>query len=243
MDFCPIAHAKAYPFHIPDGSYVMGRDGWQPLDGPVDTRGRHAVIASGSNASPDRLRNKYADHPDLLDDTIPVVRAQLHEFDCVYSAHVAAYGSIPATLAHITGAVADVFVTWLTDGQLARMHETEQMGVNYDFAKLSGLTLISERDEGYTSAYAYISRRGCLNRNGTPVPLAATTAKGRQGLAMTQEEVLDFARTKIAPHTDYEEFIRQQIECTITRAERSDALSADALHHGWAAVSVLTKHP
>lgn len=239
MDFCPIAHAKAYPFHIPDGSYVMGRDGWKPLNAPAETRGRHAVIASGSNASPDRLLNKYADRPDLLDDTIPVVRAQLHEFDCVYSAHVAAYGSIPATLAHVNGAVADVFVTWLTDGQLERMHETEQMGVNYDFAKLSGIKLICEGDIGFTAAHAYISRRGCLNRGGKPIPLAATSAKGRQGIAMTQTEVLDYAREKIAPEADYEAFIRDQIECAITRAERSDALCADALPHGWKSVSVV----
>lgn len=239
MDMCPITHAKAYPFEIPEGSYVMQRGGWRPLDAPADTRNRHAVIASGSNASPQRLAAKFTDHPDLLDDAIPVVRAKLHDFDAVYSAHIAGYGSIPATLAHVNGAVADVFVTWLTDAQLERMHETESVGVNYDYARLSGLHLLCEGDQGFTTAHAYISRRGCLNRGGTPIPLAATRTEGRQGLAMTQEEVLEFARAKTAPEQTLEDFIRSHIECPDTRARRSDKLSADALPHGWSGVSVL----
>lgn len=239
MDMCPITHAKAYPFEIPQGSYVMQRGGWRPLDAPADMRDRHAVIASGSNASPQRLAAKFTDHPGLLDDTIFVVRATLHDFDTVYSAHVAGYGSIPATLAHVPGAVADVFVTWLTDAQLARMHETEAVGVNYDYARLSGLHLLCEGDRGFTTAHAYISRRGCLNRGGKPIPLAATRTVGRQGLAMTQEEVLEFARAKIAPRDTLQDFIAKQIECSVTRAQRSEALSADALPHGWGGVAVL----
>lgn len=240
MDFCPIAHAKAYPFAIPDRSYVLDRDGWRFADGAPDVRGRHAVIASGSNASPDRLRNKYGPFPHLLDAPIPVTRARLHEFDAVYSAHFSDYGSIPATLAHVPGAVADVFVTWLTDAQLDRMHDTEQMGVNYDYAKLTGIQLLCENDAGFTSAHAYISRKGCLNRGGWPIPLAATRAEGRQGVAMTQEEVLEYARMKLAPQEDYEDFIRRQIDCAITRAERTAALSKDALPHGWSSLSIMT---
>lgn len=240
MDFCPISHAKAYPFNIPEDSYVIGPEGYHPLEGPVDTTGRHGVIASGSNASPERLGAKFADFPDMLSETIPVVRAQLHDFDTVYSAHVASYGSIPATLAHIPGAVADVFITWLTNAQLVRMHETENTGVNYDFVKLTGIKLICGGDRGRTSAYAYMSRRGCLNRKGEPVPLAATHAQGRQGRAMTQAEVLDFARLKTAPEVDYDTFIREQINCPLTRDARTKALSQDALHHGWSSLTVVS---
>lgn len=172
MEKCPVTHAKAYPFHIPDDSYVLGKDGWRPVNDPADThehtQGRHAVIASGSNASPDRLAIKFADHAHLLSDPIPVTQAQLHDFDSVYSAHFSGYGSIPATLAHAPGAMAEVFVTWLTDAQLNRMHETEAVGVNYDFVKLTDIRLLNEYGGGFTQAHAYMSKRGCLNKDGEP---------------------------------------------------------------------------
>jgi len=245
MDNCPVTHAKAYPFRLPEGSYVLDRDGWRPIDGdenaPAFPSDRVAVIASGSNASPDRLADKFAGHADLLESPVFVERARLDDFDAVYSAHISSYGSIPATLAHVPGAVADVFVTWLTEGQLARMHETEAVGVNYDFAKLGGIHLHCETSGAFTSAHAYISKRGCLSHRGQPVPLAATNAKGRQGRAMTQAEVLDYARTLIAPRSDIDIFIRQHIECSDTRAQRTKWLGDIALHHGWPNVTVMAE--
>lgn len=57
---------------------------------------------------------------------------------------------------------------------------------------------------------------------------------------MTQEEVLDFARSQIAPHENADSFIRAHIECADTRAQRTKHLSRNALDHGWSAVTVLT---
>lgn len=234
-----IQHAKAYPFGIPENSYVLDRDGWRPLEGEFCNAGRHAVIASGSNASPERLMAKYADHPHLLDEPIVVTRGQLHDFDAVYSAHFTSYGAIPATLAHAPGAIADVFVTWLTDAQLERMHETEAVGVNYVFAKLSRIHLLCGCGGGMTTAHAYISKRGCLNKGGNPVPLAALNTEHRQWRAMTQVEVLDYARSLIAPTEETDTFIRQHIDCPDTRAERTQQISQDALGLGWSGVTVV----
>lgn len=239
MQDCPVAHAKAYPFTIPKGSYILERDGWRALGGGTHLKGRHAVIASGSNASPERLLAKYAGHASLLDNPIPVMRAQLHDFDAVYSAHISSYGSIPATLAYAPGTVANVFVTWLNDAQLARMHETEAVGVNYDFVKLSGIRLLCESDAGLTTAHAYLSKRGCLNKNGQPISLAAFGTEGRQWGAMSQAEVLEFARTRLAPQEDADGFIRQHIDCTDTRAARTQHLAQDALHLCWSGTKVI----
>ena len=239
MDICPIQHAKAYPFDIPQGSYVLDAQGWRPLSNAPELRARHAVIASGSNASPDRLQAKYADHPNLLDAGIPVMRAQLHDFDSVYSAHIASYGAIPATLAYAPGSEADVFVTWLTDAQLARMHQTEAVGVNYDFVKLSGIRLLCDNGAGMTTAHAYISKRGCLNKDGSPVPLAALNTAGRQWRAMTQSEALDFARSQTAPNEEPDTFIRQHIDTASVRTERTEKLTQTALPFGWSAVTVM----
>lgn len=239
MDMCPIQHAKAYPFLIPEDSYVLEPDGWFPLTRVPPLKGRHAVIASGSNASPERLHAKFAEHPHLLAPGIPVLRAQLHDFDAVYSAHIASYGSIPATLAHAPGTVLDVFVTWLTDAQLERMHATEAVGVNYDFVKLTGIHLLCDSGAALTTAHAYLSKRGCLNVAGKPVPLTALNATGRYWRAMTQTEVLEYARTQIAAIEAPDDFIRQHIDCTDTRTNRSYSLSQSALAHGCPGVTVL----
>ncbi|MBL4614402.1 MAG: hypothetical protein JKY27_05965 [Magnetovibrio sp.] len=201
--------------------------------GDHNFKNRHAVIASGSNASPNRLAAKFSNHGHLLDDALFVTRATLHDFDAVYSAHISNYGSIPATLAHTPGTDADVFVTWLTDAQLERMHTTEAVGENYDYARLNGISLVLEDGSGYTQAHAYMSKRGCLSHDGRPIALAALNATGRMWCAMSQTEVLDHARSLIAPELDANNFIQSHIECANTRQARTAILSKTALHHGW----------
>jgi len=231
---CPIQHAKSYPFDIPDSSYVLDSKGWGPLPtGGFETDGRHAVIASGSNASPLQLARKYQGHSHLLDQPVYVTRAILQDFDAVYSAHFSSYGSIPATLAHAPGVQSSVFVTWLTDGQLNRMHETETVGVNYDFTRLYGIHLAIENGDTLDTAHAYLSRRGCLNRDGQPVPLAELTTLGRTWTPMSQSEVLDYARSLIAPQKDTEAFIEAGIKSPALRAKRAEKLAQSALPHGW----------
>jgi len=231
---CPIHHAKSYPFEIPDHSYVLGKEGWSALaPGGHETDGRHAVIASGSNASPERLREKYQKHEHLLDQPVYVTRATLHDFDAVYSAHFSSYGSIPSTLAHAPGAQSNVFVTWLTDGQLDRMHETEAVGMNYDYTRLHGINLTLESGPTLDTAHAYLSCRGCLNRDGRPVPLAELSTRGRTWTPMSQSEVLDYARSLIEPHEDSDKFIEAGINSPALRLKRSGALAETALEHGW----------
>ena len=239
MDFCPVTHAKAYPFGIPENSYVLGREGVRECGCMPSFAGRSAVIASGSNASPERLMAKYADLPHLLDEPICVVRGQLHNFDVVYSAHIASYGAIPATLAHLPSAVADVFVTWLTNAQLDHMHKTEAVGVNYDFVKLTGIDLICDSGAGMTKAHAYISKHGCLNNAGNPIPLSEISATGRQWHAMSQEQVLNHVREHLAPSEAPDTFIRQHIDDTATRTERTARLKQNALNHGWASIEIV----
>jgi len=231
---CPIEHAKSYPFDIPEGSYVLDRDGWRALPvGEHETDRRHAVIASGSNAAPDHLGKKFKNFDHLLDQPVYVTRATLHEFDAVYSAHFSHYGSIPATLAHAPGAQANVFVTWLTDAQLDRVHETEAVGTNYDFARLHDIHLAIEDGTILNAAHAYLSRRGCLSRDGRPVPLSSCQTDGRQWTAMSQCEVLNYARSLLAPDETKNDFIKAGIDSPALRAKRSNELTKSALPHGW----------
>lgn len=188
----PTQHAKAYPFFIPDTSYVLDQNGWRPFSGSAPVEKLHGVIASGSNASPDRLEAKFEGHAELLTSPIYVLRAKLHGFESVYSAHFTSYGSIPATLAPAAGSITDVFVTWLDDAQLERMHETENVGVNYDYAHLPDIKLVMETGTVENAASAYLSKRGILRQNGHPISLRT----------MCQEQVLAYAKSIVAPHIE-----------------------------------------
>ncbi|WP_446917182.1 hypothetical protein, partial [Klebsiella pneumoniae] len=81
------------------------------------TRDRVAVIAYGSNRSPEQLARKYRDWP--TGTVIPVARARLDGFDAVHSCHFTRYGSMPAMLHPAPGVTVDISVVWLTAAQPA----------------------------------------------------------------------------------------------------------------------------
>lgn len=58
------------------------------------TQDRVAIVASGSNASPEQLRRKFPS----LKDPIHVLRCAIKGWDVVYTGFVCGYGSVPATM-------------------------------------------------------------------------------------------------------------------------------------------------
>jgi len=224
-----MARAKAYPYPLLDTSYVVHTGGYHTIaDGePLpDLDGRTPVLASGSNQSPLRLGTKFVD---VADETLPVLRSRIEDFDSVYSAHFSSYGSVPSTIQHAPGTAAYLFVTWLSPKQLERMHETEALGRNYDYVRLNGVS-VSYGDGGHLDkVFAYLSRRGCIVENGEPIPLARVPAKNRRWKVMEQEEVIDAMRRRLQPETPLDTFIGQHIDDEATRLARCDALEAEAV--------------
>ena len=106
-----VARARDYPSPIPAESFIYSDDGPQPVISD-SIEGRTPVLAIGSNQSPIRLSQKFGHAPRHR---IPVQRAELHGFDVVFSAHIAAYGSVPAMLQLSPGARMSIAVTWLDD--------------------------------------------------------------------------------------------------------------------------------
>ena len=146
MSAAAVAHALAYPFGIPSGSYLLAGGQAVALNGAgADADRRAAVLAFGANASPAALAAKLGDR--AVSASVPVVAGELHGFDVVHSAHVSPYGSIPGTLQHSPGAVASVHVVHLLPEELAAVHRSEP---NYVFARLSGIDLRLEGGEGWT---------------------------------------------------------------------------------------------
>lgn len=228
MDSDPLRRAKEYPYFVPAGSFVLTGDGIMELSSGAplpDVSGRHAVLACGSNQSPERLRQKF---PRLGGTGIPVFRACLTDFDVVYSAHITAYGSIPATLQYAPGTAATLSITWLTEAELDRMHNTETASGNYDFGVLDGLRL--ELDGGWVldRVSAYISTRGCLVFDGAPVALASVPALGRKWRSLSQEEVLSVVRDRLTPGRALNDFLFEAIADGAVRQSHTDILMSDS---------------
>ena len=222
----PVAHAKAYPFPVPGRSYVFRNGTPHDLDDHgFDRTGRTPVLAAGSNQSHEQLARKYSVLPGHVE--IPIQRGLLDDFDSVYAAHLAGYGSVASTFHPSLGTRVTTYVLWLDDAQLNRMHETER---NYTYDRLDGIRVeIEGVGEIIDRAFAYTAVVGCLNVNGAPVALAEISAEGRILRAMSQPDMLDHVRGRLGPDVHLDTFIQAHIEDEALRRERTLALSSDSL--------------
>lgn len=227
-----IAHAQAYPFAIPDESYVLRDGAKQPLPaGTGHRRERTPVIASGSNRSPERLAVKYAA---LSGHSVPVERIWLDDFDSVFASHITGYGSIAATVQHSPGTCVALAVNWLDDDQLAIMHETESVGRHYHFGRLDRLSMTLDHGGALDTAYAYVTLLGCLaSEDGMPLALSAVTAEGRRFPAFSQHEVQRLVQARVGDGDDLETFVLTNIEDIETRRAREARLRAGAQPFAW----------
>ena len=223
-----LALAKAYPFAAPGESYLFKDGAAAPLAavGRETFAGRTAVLAHGSNRSPDQLRRKFGAEAE-----IPVTRAWLADYDVVYSAHVTQYGSIAADLRHAPGVRACVYVTWLSETQLARMHETELGGENYRYGVMERIELTLETGPagGLGEAWAYLSSRGCLAADGQPQGLAAVEADGRPHGALDQDGALEAVRARHRTRETLDHFILSNVRDPARRKGLIAEMRAHAL--------------
>jgi hypothetical protein len=230
-----IAHAKSYPFPAPPHCFEYEAGAWRRLErGDFDRAGRVPVLAAGSNQSPEQLVRKYGHMADI--GVIPAQRGMLHDFDVVYAAHLTAYGSVPATFQHSPGTVVTVFVLWLTEAQLVRMHETEG---NYTYDHLTGVRVSLDAGATLGEAFAYSSKVGCLAHDGGCVGLAEIRAEGRVFPALTQPGALEVVRDRLAPGVALDDFIRQHLEDAALHRQRSQALGDKAIPAGYPRRQVL----
>jgi len=220
-----LARARGYPYQIPDRSYLWRGGTVHDFD-PARTAGRTPVLAVGSNQSPEQLTRKFGSGNDA---EIPVQRCQLRDFDVVYSAHIASYGSVPAMLQAAPGTTVTLFVNWLDDAQLDAMHETELPSGNYHYGRLDGLTLTLDGGEKWDAAHVYISRRGHMVHEEDAVALARVPARGRIGRALDTARMLAHVHARIAPEQALNAFILRLIDDRDYRLGVVEALSTDSV--------------
>ncbi len=164
--------------------------------------GRIPVLAIGSNAAPSQLERKFG----RAFGVIPVVRAILHHHAVVYSAHFSRYGSLPATLHPHSGAMAYVFLVWLTPRQLERMHETEGIGDRYAYAE-DKFEIESEGLPRGSRVGCYRSMAGPLRVRGTEVRLAEIPTTRCPLPALSHSAILRLVHRRLAPERPYRDFI------------------------------------
>tara|TARA_Y100000588_G_C14188938_1_gene897095 strand:- start:760 stop:1614 length:855 start_codon:yes stop_codon:yes gene_type:complete len=237
-----VSRAKAYPFGIPASSYLFISDECWPIDfynelipsnSIVRLNGKAAsatdvfaskgiqtsslaasripVLASGSNASPVRLKEKF--HNELKQTVIPVIQYSIKNLLPVFSAKFASYGSITATLQQAQNTETKMFVTFLSLEQLRKMHQTEAIGDEYDFVRLSQVEMRQTTSEPTEkkSVYAYLSRKGVFNLNEQQFTLDSRAAPAEGFAYRTQTEMLTQAHHLLSPQKDLEHFILENI--------------------------------
>ena len=171
-----LARAHGYPYPAPADDFLFQGGQACPLPDVLDLADRTPVIAVGSNRAPDQLVRKFGLGDDVA---IPVTWGWLSDFDSVYAGHISRYGAIPATLWPSPGSSVRLAVTWLDAAQLERMHETEAVGVNYDFRTLTGQSMRLDRSDTLDTTGAYITRRGAFAPAGKVLALKAIQARDR----------------------------------------------------------------
>ena len=219
-----LERARGYPYAIPDRSYHW-RGGRVHAFDPEKTAGRTAVLAVGSNQSPEQLTRKFGH---IHDWEIPVQRCGLAGFDVVYSAHIARYGSVPAMLQSAPGTTVTLFVNWLDDVQLTAMHETELSHGNYHYGRLDGIELDLEGGAALTSVHGYFSRRGHVLHEGDGVALAKVPAQNRRRPARDTAQMLAHIHERFGPAHGLDDFVLRLIEDDGFRLDVIAELMSDA---------------
>jgi len=249
-----LTRAKTYPYDVPKYSYAFACGKALPLtsvdlrsplesevsDGKIrSTLGewakRHSVVttgldepaemllAYGSNASVEQLSHKFAGC--LETPLVPVARATLYDFDIVYSAHISSYGAIPAAIQYSPGTrvTAVVLVVSPTQRRLLRVSEP-----NYILAMLDEVHLSLDLGPTVSSIALVLSRHGMLTIEESEVGLAAVEAVGRRFPAMTEVEVLQAVRDRVAPDLHLDEFIMQNVRDPELASRRTDQIKKTA---------------
>jgi len=196
--------------------------GYDPTDLCVP---RIAVLASGSNASPTRLREKFGPHPGQT--CIPVVKHHVSDVVPVFSAKFASYGSITATLQYVPGVQSEMFVTYLSEPQLMSMHVTEAIGDEYHFSRIDNVKIGHENGAFTTGPiYAYLSVKEIFQVGGVQFTLREfeTNAPKTRFVARSQEAMLELAWNFLERSKDFDVFIYENISDKNIRRQRNDIL-------------------
>lgn len=217
-----VERAMRYPYAVPARAFAqLGHRTLSPDDVEIDLAERTALLAYGSNGSPEALGRKLA----LSADPVLVEPGWLHDFDVVYSAHISPYGAVPATLQRSPGTAVRVAVLHLTPEQLRLLSATEP---NYEAGLLEGVRCELAGGEEKTELAVYLSRHGCLLVDGAEVALIAVPARDRRFPEMGEPQILERLRATLAPEESIDSFVLANVADPALAQERTASLARRA---------------
>lgn len=217
-----LALALDYPYDAPADSYLFAEGGERPI-AAADFTGRHPVLAHGSNRAPAQLLRKFG-----VSAEVPVTYVWLDGYDVVYAAHVTRYGAISSTLRRAPGCRVRVALTWLSDAQLLRMHETEG-AASYPFGCLEGVAVEPEAGPAPGAFRCYVNAHGSLAEAGRPVGLSLLRAEGRPHGATLQRALQERLRARHHPADSLDDHVLALIADDGRRRALAARLRAEAL--------------
>ena len=219
-----ISRALDYPYSSPAYDFVLDNGSVTRLQDKDSLAGRIPVLAVGSNRSPEQLLRKFGEL-----DVLPVTSIQLFGYDVVYAAHMASYGSIPAVLTRSPGTVVDIGINWLSRIQLERMHETEAIGVNYNFGVASKLNILSGNEHKIHNVGCYLSIHGCLSLKKNLIALKEINARDRIFTALSQFEILCEIHSSNSKSIPFEAWLKHLINNNDARRNITATFAQNAI--------------
>lgn len=227
--------ANDYPYQAPSYSYLMEGDRYARVTGftQADLAGRVAVLSVGSNRAPQQLLRKFAGKARL-----PVTRALLKNCDIIHSACFSYYGAVPCSAYPSFGTDIMLNAVWLTAQQLQIMHDTEAVGIAYDYCRWDeGAVEILDAPQPQ-AVYGYATRLGYLaDEARRPFGLSALPAMKRQFTSLSQagarsklyQSLLDGLPNELPIRSEIRDetsFIEHLIADKAYRLEVNEALAA-----------------
>lgn len=180
---------------------VATPDGFVDLDealtfyGVANMTDRYPIVGFGSNACPGQLYEKFSEAQDKKGDItngadrkiVPTLRGSVNDVAAAYSSKLGIYGYIFAELIAVRGAQTDVFVNFLSRGQLARMIRSEAQYTLCDIGEVA-LDGLPQR----IPAYGFVGKNDVLlNENGKPILIDSVTTRGADLPALSEVQVLE----------------------------------------------------
>lgn len=177
-----IERALSYPWQRPHHSFLLlGDRSYRELPADFSTRGRHPLLAIGSNGAPEHLATKLAHHV-AQERVVPVVAGWLHDHDVAPAAFPTVYGAVPATPVRSPGTKVRSAIVWATPLQFTQLAWSE---FSYRLERLDG-HFAGDEGEQHDNPWAFVSRWGAIPGEA----LEAIPARGRTATPRSQRELL-----------------------------------------------------
>lgn len=185
--------ALRYPFERPEVSFRMIDGAVELLDDAAELSedwsedARFPVLTIGSNGSPGVLARKLSGLPEDARDVV-VLTGEFIDHEIAPCAHVALYGSVPATISPAPGVRVRAGLILATAAQTEVLAHSE---IPYALVRIDDAPFIPDLDlPAPESVFGFVARTGALELHGQALALAAIPAAHRTARAVAQKELL-----------------------------------------------------